>query len=37
MGASAEVYFDNAYPVTRNDEPLTARMLPTLKEGGRCP
>jgi len=31
MGASAEVFFDNAYPVTHNDEPLTARMLPTLE------
>jgi len=31
MGASAEVFFDNAYPVTNNDESLTARMLPTLQ------
>ena len=31
MGASAEVFFDNAYPVTHNDESLTERMLPTLR------
>jgi amidohydrolase len=30
-GASAEVYFDNAYPVTVNDIPLTERMVPTLQ------
>ncbi|HEY5930536.1 MAG TPA: amidohydrolase [Burkholderiales bacterium] len=30
-GATAQVYFDNAYPVTVNDEPLTERMVPTLK------
>ena len=30
-GASAQVHFDNAYPVTVNDVPLTERMLPTLK------
>lgn len=30
-GATAEVHFDNAYPVTVNDEPLTERMVPTLK------
>jgi len=31
MGASAEVFFDNAYPVTHNDESLTERALPTLR------
>ena len=30
-GASAQVYFDNAYPVTVNDIPLTERMVPTLE------
>ncbi len=30
-GASAQVYFDNAYPVTVNDVPLTERMVPTLE------
>jgi amidohydrolase len=30
-GASAEVHFDNAYPVTVNDIPLTERMVPTLE------
>jgi len=30
-GASAQVHFDNAYPVTVNDIPLTERMVPTLK------
>jgi amidohydrolase len=30
-GASAEVFFDNPYPVTINDESLTQRMLPTLQ------
>ena len=30
-GATAHVHFDNAYPVTVNDEPLTERMVPTLK------
>ena len=30
-GASAQVQFDNAYPVTVNDIPLTERMLPTLE------
>jgi len=30
-GATAQVHFDNAYPVTVNDEPLTERMVPTLK------
>ncbi len=30
-GATAQVHFDNAYPVTVNDLPLTARMLPTLQ------
>ena len=30
-GASAQVYFDNAYPVTVNDIPLTGRMVPTLE------
>jgi len=30
-GASAQVHFDNAYPVTVNDVPLTERMVPTLK------
>jgi amidohydrolase len=29
--ASAHVHFDNAYPVTVNDVPLTGRMVPTLK------
>lgn len=29
--ASAEVHFDNAYPVTVNDASLTERMLPTLR------
>ena len=29
-GASAQVHFDNAYPVTVNDIPLTERMVPTL-------
>jgi amidohydrolase len=30
-GASAEVQFDNAYPVTVNDIALTERMVPTLQ------
>jgi amidohydrolase len=30
-GAEAQVHFDNAYPVTVNDVPLTERMVPTLK------
>ena len=30
-GASAQVHFDNAYPVTVNDIPLTERMVPTLE------
>jgi amidohydrolase len=30
-GATAEVHFDNAYPVTVNDIPLTERMVPTLE------
>jgi amidohydrolase len=30
-GASAKVHFDNAYPVTVNDVPLTERMVPTLE------
>jgi amidohydrolase len=30
-GAHGEVFFDNPYPVTYNDESLTERMLPTLK------
>jgi amidohydrolase len=30
-GATAEVFFDNPYPVTYNDEALTQRMLPTLQ------
>jgi amidohydrolase len=30
-GASAQVHFDNAYPVTVNDIPLTVRMVPTLE------
>ena len=30
-GASARVHFDNAYPVTVNDIPLTERMVPTLE------
>jgi amidohydrolase len=30
-GAYAQVYFDNAYPVTVNDIPLTERMVPTLE------
>ncbi len=30
-GASAQVHFDNAYPVTVNDVPLTERMVPTLQ------
>jgi amidohydrolase len=30
-GASAQVHFDNAYPVTVNDVPLTERMVPTLE------
>jgi amidohydrolase len=30
-GATAQVVFDNAYPVTVNDVPLTERMVPTLK------
>ncbi len=30
-GASAHVHFDNAYPVTVNDIPLTERMVPTLQ------
>lgn len=30
-GATAQVHFDNAYPVTVNDEPLTERMVPTLE------
>jgi amidohydrolase len=30
-GATAQVHFDNAYPVTVNDEPLTNRMVPTLQ------
>ncbi|HEU5284857.1 MAG TPA: amidohydrolase [Burkholderiales bacterium] len=30
-GATGEVFFDNPYPVTYNDESLTERMLPTLR------
>jgi len=30
-GATAQVNFDNAYPITVNDVPLTERMLPTLR------
>jgi len=30
-GATAQVEFDSAYPVTVNDVPLTGRMLPTLE------
>ena len=30
-GAAAQVHFDNAYPVTVNDVPLTQRMVPTLQ------
>ncbi|HYN27381.1 MAG TPA: amidohydrolase, partial [Burkholderiales bacterium] len=30
-GASAQVHFDNAYPVTVNDIPLTERMVTTLQ------
>ncbi|HKB84192.1 MAG TPA: amidohydrolase [Burkholderiales bacterium] len=30
-GASAQIDFDNAYPVTVNDVPLTERMVPTLE------
>ena len=30
-GATAQVLFDNAYPVTVNDIPLTERMVPTLE------
>jgi amidohydrolase len=30
-GASAELHFDNAYPVTVNDIALTERMVPTLQ------
>jgi amidohydrolase len=30
-GATAQVQFDNAYPVTVNDAPLTERMVPTLE------
>jgi amidohydrolase len=30
-GASAQVHFDNAYPVTVNDVSLTGRMVPTLQ------
>ena len=30
-GATAQVHFDNPYPVTVNDESLTERMVPTLK------
>jgi len=30
-GASAQVHFDNAYPVTVNDVPLTEQMVPTLQ------
>lgn len=30
-GATAQVHFDNAYPVTVNDVPLTERMVPTLQ------
>jgi len=30
-GAAAQVRFDNAYPVTVNDVPLTERMVPTLR------
>ncbi|HEV8260280.1 MAG TPA: amidohydrolase [Burkholderiales bacterium] len=30
-GAAAQVHFDNAYPVTVNDIPLTERMVPTLQ------
>ena len=30
-GASAQIHFDNAYPVTVNDVPLTERMVPTLE------
>ena len=31
-GATGEVFFDSAYPVTVNDVPLTERMLPTLQK-----
>ena len=31
-GATAQVHFDNAYPVTVNDIPLTERMVPTLEQ-----
>jgi len=30
-GATAQVEFDSAYPVTVNDVPLTGRMVPTLE------
>jgi amidohydrolase len=30
-GATAQVHFDNAYPVTVNNIPLTERMVPTLE------
>ncbi|HEX7952724.1 MAG TPA: amidohydrolase [Burkholderiales bacterium] len=30
-GATAQVHFDNPYPVTVNDVPLTERMVPTLE------
>jgi amidohydrolase len=30
-GATGQVHFDNAYPVTVNDIPLTERMVPTLE------
>jgi amidohydrolase len=30
-GGTAQVEFDSAYPVTVNDVPLTARMVPTLE------
>ena len=30
-GATAQVHFDNAYPVTVNDIPLTELMVPTLE------
>lgn len=30
-GATAGIHFDNAYPVTVNDIPLTERMVPTLE------
>lgn len=32
MGATAEVFIDNGYPVTFNNVELTRKMLPTLEE-----